>query len=333
MLARCLNFMCFMGFMCLVVGCTSKANLEQVSKALEKPQQLQQLYPTTQVRPVSDFTQIYIQGPFNVRLHTHKRQKPSLKIEGDAIDLKQIQSYVKNGVLYISDGPKKTYIGKRQLRMGEATVEINAPELHGFTYKGDGVIKADKIRSSLLDIWMMNSKQANFGGWINLRRLTLLGDGTTKITGIHSKNLCVKIGGAQQVELKGEANLKRLDMEGRGSLGFYWVKSKDLIVRLSGYAQLTLAGKVNRLDGVFSDHAQFHGRYLRVKEAFVKTNGEATSDIAVVKTQHALARDKSDIYYYNLPDYRMDFMASNGSVLDMRPEALKLEQPPTIYNH
>ena len=280
-----------------------------------------------------DFTQVYIQGPFNVRLHTHKKKKASLKIDGDAIDLKYITSHVKNGVLYISDGSEKAHIGKRRLRMGEATLEINVPELHGFTYKGKGVITAHHIRSSVLDIWLMNPEKSTFDGRINLRRLTVFGEGTTKITGIRSQDLSIKLVGSPKVDLKGRANLRRIDMEGRAALGLYWVKSKDLILRLSGTSQLTLAGTVNRLDGVFSDHAHFHGRYLRVKESFVKTNGEAISDIAVINTQHALARDRSDIYYYNLPALRTDFMARNGSVLDMRPEALKAEQPHTIYNH
>ncbi len=48
--------------------------------------------------------------------------------------------------------------------------------------------------------------------------------------------------------------------------------------------------------------------------------------------QHSLARDKSDIYYHNLPDMRTDFMAKNAAVLDMRPDSLKLIQPDSIYN-
>ncbi len=335
MLARCLHLISLMCFIGLLMSCSSTLKqIEHVSDEIDKPKPL---HPATEVRPVSDFSQVYIQGPFNVRLHTHKKQPASLTIESDAIDLKYITSYVKDGVLYVSDGPEKKHIGKHRLRMGEATLDINVPELHGFTYKGEGVITAHHIHSDLLDIWLMNSKKSTFDGRINLRRLTVLGSGTTKITGLRSRALCIKLIGtaleSPKVDLKGRANLKRIDMEGSSALGLYWVKSNNLILRLSGTSQLTLAGTVNRLDGVFSDHSHFHGRYLRVKESFVKTNGEAISDISVVDTQHALARDRSDIYYYNLPALRTDFMARNGSVLDMRPEALKEEQPHTIYNH
>ncbi len=292
-----------------------------------------QLHPTEQVRSVPAFTQVYIQGPFDVRLHTNKRQKNRFKLYGDATDLAHIHSYVKQGVLYVSVGPKKAHIGKRRLRMGHAMLDINVPELHGFTYKGEGVITAHKIHSSLLNIWIMNSKKATFDGWINLRHLTAAGTGLTKITGIHSRDLRVKLIGSPKVILEGEANLRRLDMEGSGTLKFNWVKSTDLIVRLGGTSCLTLAGTVNRLDSVASGKSHFDGRYLRVKEAFVKNNGEAVSDISVIDIQHTLARDRSDIYFYNLPSMRTDFMARNGAVLDMRPDDLKMVQPHTVYNH
>ena len=331
MLTRCWILMCFI---CFIAGCTSlNKKLPIHWKEPEKLLEPKQIHPTDQVRPVPAFTQVYIQGPFDVRLHTNKHKKSSLKLHGDVVDLAHIRTDVKKGVLYVSVGSKKGHIGKRRLRMGSATLDINVPHLHGFTYKGEGVITAHHIRSSLLNIWIMNAKEATFDGWINLRHLTAAGTGFTKISGIHSKDLRIKLIGSPKVELKGDANLRRIDMEGAGTLKFNWVKSTDLIVRLSGTSCLTLAGTVNRLDSVASDKAHFDGRYLRVKEAFIKTNDEAISDIAVVEKQHALARDKSDIYYYNLPSYRMDFMARNGSVLDMRPEELKVVQPDTIYNH
>ncbi len=331
MFARCMILMCFI---CCATGCSTLQKYSSVH--FKEPEELlepKMLHPTEEVRPAPAFTQVYILGPFNVRLHTDKSKKPSLKIAGDATDLAHVQSYVKQGVLYISVGGKKAHIGKRRLSMGHATLDINVPHLHGFTYKGDGVITAHKIHTGPLNIWLMNSKKSTFSGRMDLRHLTVAGTGFTKITGIHSRDLRIKLIGEPRVVLKGKANLRRVDMEGGASLKLNWVRSSDLIVRLRGSSCLTLAGTVNRLDSVTSDKSHLDARYLRVKEAFVKTNDEAISDVTVTERQHGLARDRSDIYYYNLPDYRMDFMARNGSVLDMRPDELKIVQPDTIYNH
>jgi hypothetical protein len=64
--------------------------------------------------------------------------------------------------------------------------------------------------------------------------------------------------------------------------------------------------------------AQFKGRYLRAQRSFVKTHDKSVAEISTVNHQSNLATDASDIYYYNIPNTRADFMAYNGSVLDMR---------------
>lgn len=320
MLARWLTLMCFIG---ITAGC-----LVPPEESVEP-----QIHLIEKTRPVPAFTQVYIQGPFDVYLHTHKNTPPSLKLLGDYIDLEHVDSYVKRGVLYVSVGPKKGHIGKHHFRAEKVSLEMNVPHLHGFTYKGSGKIDAQNIRSTLLDIWIAGAKKSTWSGWMNLRRLTLIGDGPTTIKGIHSKSLHIKIVGSPDVELEGKANLKRLDIKGDGTFRFYWIKSKNLVIRARGAIRMMLSGTVDRLDGVFSDRVQFDGRYLRAKDAFIKTNDKAVADIAVVENQHALARDTSDIYFHNLPLFRMGFMARNGAILDMRPDEVKLEQHDTPYNH
>ena len=80
------------------------------------------------------------------------------------------------------------------------------------------------------------------------------------------------------------------------------------------------------------NHADFNGRYLRASRAFVKTHDNSVAKISAVRRQHTLASDASDIYFYNLPEMRTDFMAYDGAVLDMRDWNLLCEQEYTIYN-
>ncbi|MDP1614549.1 MAG: hypothetical protein Q8L68_01995, partial [Methylococcales bacterium] len=53
------------------------------------------------------------------------------------------------------------------------------------------------------------------------------------------------------------------------------------------------------------------------KESFVKTHDHAIAEVTTLKHQHSLASDASDIYFYKVPKTKADFMAFNGSVLDM----------------
>lgn len=287
------------------------------------------------VRPVSHFTKVYIEGPFDVRLHTHADQKPSLKMRASVRDLKKIRTTVKDGVLYVMLASKKDYfyVGKKRYKARVAQLDINIPKFHALTYRGEGVVKGRKIKAAPFDLWIQNPKTTSLSGWIDLRHLTVVGPGHTTVSGLHSRSLSVMLEGDPEVELSGRANLRSIDINGSPRFSLHWIKSGDLVIRAKGDGQLQLAGVVNRIDGVFSGRTHFDARYLRVKEAFIKTNDEAVADVSVTENQHALARDKSDIYYYNLPPLKTDFMARNGAVLDMRPDALKMVQPYTIYNH
>jgi len=287
-----------------------------------------------EVREVPSFTQVNIKGPFNVRLHTDKKHKPGLTVRGDTCDLVRIQTRVIKHVLYVSIYKKRERFGsKPRLRMGSADLDINVPELHRFIYQGQGTITAHKIHANPLDISIDNDKNSKWSGRIGLRYLTLMGKGNTDITGINSHNLNVKLEGSPHVILRGEANLRRLCTQGDGWLNFYWVKGGKVVVRSTGSTRVSLAGSVELLDACFSGKTRFEGHYLRAKESFVKTNDEAVAEISTVGDQHTLARNVSDIYYYNLPERRTDYMTRNAAVLDMRSEELKLIQPGQMYDH
>lgn len=287
-----------------------------------------------EVRAVPAFTQVNIEGPFNVRLHTNKKQKPGIMVRGDVQDLVRIQTRVIKHVLYVSIYEKRERFGsKPHLRMGYADLDINVPKFHRFIYQGQGAITAHKIHANPLDISIDNDKDSNWSGRLGLRYLTLAGKGNTEITGINSDNLNVKLEGSPHVILRGEASLRRLYTEGDGWLKFYWVKGGRVVVRSIGATRISLAGSVELLDACFSGKTRFDGHYLRAKESFIRTNDEAVAEISTIGEQHTLARNVSDIYYYNLPEHRTDYMTRNAAVLDMRSEELKLVQLGQMYDH
>ena len=121
-------------------------------------------------------------------------------------------------------------------------------------------------------------------------------------------------------------------MDNDGWLSMYWIKSKMLIVRGRGAAFIQLAGVADRLDVELWGKAQFHGRYLRANNAFVKTHNQSLAEIAAVNKQHTLASDNSDIHFFNIPSMKTDFMAFNGAVLDMRDWNMPLMQEYNQYN-
>lgn len=266
---------------------------------------------TTQYRQLSSFSRVEVQGQINVTLHTGYR-KPQIVLRGDPRDLEQIKAVVSYNTLILTSG-------RGYPQHGAIHVDIQTQYLTAFSYKGGGLVDGSQLRTSSLDLYLENTGTTKLGGSIGLQKLVVVGkDNLTEISGINTRNLQLYLTGSPRLQLSGVINLSNIMIKGKAKLSMYWVKSDVLTIRAKDHAELHLAGAVNKLDVELWDYALFKGRFLRAQRSFVKTHGHSTAEISSVNHQSTLATDASDIYYYNLPNTREDFMAFDGSVLDMR---------------
>lgn len=263
------------------------------------------------IRDVPSFSRVDVKGRIDVNLHSGYKN-PKVILQGGPRDLSNVTATVKNGTLYINvreNDPKQH---------GRMKATIRTTQLRAFKYSGAGTINAPRLNTRALDLYIDNTGRTVIKGHVGVRRLEILGAGSTEIKGLKSTNLCLKLHGKPRVQLSGVVNLARLDMKDDAWLALNWINSPALIIRAQDRAFIQLAGVVDKLDVVLRDKACLRGRYLRADRAFVKTFGTSVASITALKRQHTLASDGSDIRFYNLSDMRTDFMAFNGSVLDMR---------------
>lgn len=278
-----------------------------------------------QTRSMSAFNVVDVQGRINVNLHTGYK-KPHLILRGDPRDLAQVQTKMHNDVLYIS-------LGSGFPQHGEVSVDVRGRFLNKFRYEGAGVVTGRQLHTRLLDLYLANQGTTRLGGSLGIQELVVKGNGLVQLSGVSSYNMKIRLIGNPKVQINGKVNLAELDINGGGWLSMYWVKSSNLFIKARQSTRIQLAGVVNRLDVELWDRAQFKGRYLRAQRSFVKTHGKSVAEISSVNHQSSLATDVSDIYYYNLPNTRADFMGFDGSVLDMRDLSnAHIEQEDTRYN-
>lgn len=273
------------------------------------------VYPTEmrgslQNRLMSSFNRVDVEGPINIRLRTGYKEARVL-LRGDPRDLAQIHTKIVDHTLLIR-------IGHGYPRYGEISAEIRAPYLNAFGFDGMGTILGNHVHSGLLDLSINNPGQTKLSGSMVIRRLKVNGGGNVEISGVRTQFLQLKILGKTKLQLAGMVNISNLNIDGDGLLSMYWVKSPFLKICARGRTFIQLGGVVDKLDVELFGTAHFNGRYLRAKNAFVKTHQKSIADITVVKHQHTLALDASDIYFYKIPETKADFMAFDGSVLDMR---------------
>ncbi|CDZ75996.1 hypothetical protein BN59_00260 [Legionella massiliensis] len=284
----------------LLIGCSSYH-----AKPLPPGQQ-----SNVQSRPMPEFNKVAVRGTVNVSLHTGYRH-PSVILHGDPRDLILITTAVNKDTLTVS-------ASKGAPHYGAVTVEIRGHYLNAFSYDGTGTIRGPNIHSGLLDLDIDNSGETTLGGSIVLRKLKASGGGNVQVSGVKSQYLQLDISGKTKVLLAGVINISKLDLKGEGMLSMYWINSPQLTFCGKGKVNVQLAGVVDKLDVELWGNSRFNGRYLRAKNAFVKTHDKAVAELTAIKHQHTLATDASDIYYYKIPNTKADFMAYQGAVLDMR---------------
>ncbi|MGQ3889209.1 GIN domain-containing protein [Legionella sp. CNM-1927-20] len=279
---------------------------------------------TTQTRVLPAFNDVIVHGRINVSLHTGYA-KSKVILRGDPRDLAQINISSSNSRLFVS-------LLDAYPQHGPINIEIRTRHLNTFSYQGSGTINGQHLNSGLLDLFITNPGETRLGGNINLGRLEVHGPGYLSISGIKSSNLQLVVTGNPTIQLSGVVNLSNLDLRGDANISLYWVKSDWLTIRGRGHSTIQLAGIVNKLDLELWDYAHFKGRYLRAKRLFAKTHQRAVAELLAIKRQHTLATDASDIYFYEIPDMKTDFMAFDGAVLDMRDLNSPFVEEYTRYN-
>ena len=152
---------------------------------------------------------------------------------------------------------------------------------------------------------------------MNLHRAVFRGDGRALIKTGRNHDLNLVLKDDVRVKIEGTSELRTLQMSGNSCLSLTRVKAETMRVMMQGSANARLAGTAQLALVNLRGHANLNARYLLATEAYVRTTDQATASIAVVQTQHTLAGGQSTIYYYKTPTYKTDFMAENGTILDM----------------
>lgn len=263
---------------------------------------------TAQLPP---FTKVNVIGKIDVILHTGATTN-KIVLTGDTRDIKETLRTVKDNELYVQ-------INKPYPKYANLKVEIYLKRISCFSYHGYGTIKARGIQTNCLDLVIDNAKDTTINGSLCLCNVKILGPGITQINGIRTGcTTNLYLASFANVKLVGYANLAHIKMSGNSQLSLFWVKSKTLRIKMKDKARAQLAGISDYLHVELWGKAKFDGKYLRSKNSFIKTHDNSTAEISVIKNQHTLAKGKSNIYYYSLPETKTDFLAEEGSVLDFR---------------
>ncbi|MEM7105976.1 MAG: head GIN domain-containing protein [Bacteroidota bacterium] len=161
----------------------------------------------TENRSVGEFDGISVGGAWNVTLK--KGQEGNLEISTDDNIMEHVDTYVKNGRLYVST--KDVYI-KNVTRMN---IVIHFNDIESIKISGACDFEGeDEIRS---------------------KEFSLHSSGASKISlHVNASEFEGKFSGASKAEIEGSAGSARLSMSGAGSFHAYDFKTEDMKAEISG---------------------------------------------------------------------------------------------------
>jgi len=279
---------------------------------------------TTQQRTFAPFTRLRIDGSVDVTLHNASRA--SITIQGSKFDIDALKICEKDGFLRIN-------MGLGYPHGGHIHIDVYTPKLTTFIYRGTGTIQANPLRTPTLDLDIKNNGKTTLKGAFYIRNVILRGNSDVFLEHPHypktltnQPRVSIKMSQKSHLRMVGFIRLYKLTLLNDSVISAYWIDSDDLQVCAKDHAYVQLGGAVDRLEVNLTGEARFNGRYLRSKRVFAKTFGHSTAQINAVKQQHTLASDDSNIYYYNIPDAKADFMAYQGAVLDRREWGLFMQE-------
>ena len=170
-----------------------------------------------ETRNVSGFSGISSAGSYNVIITMGNTE--SLKLEGDAEQIAEIETVVEEGILKIRN--KKRSGSWNRNWNGKVNVYVNAKALKSITLSGSGDIDVKGVVKSA-DV-----------------TTTLSGSGSISLT-VDAKNYAATISGSGEIEVKGKTENAKINVNGSGDFEGDGLRTSVASARVSGSGDISI---------------------------------------------------------------------------------------------
>lgn len=186
------------------------------------------MHRTDDERQVSGFSEITVSGRHNVYITMSNTE--SLRLEGDADAINEIETKVENGVLKIRN--KKQVNNRSWNKSGKVDIYIQAKSLSNLVLSGSGNVEVNgKVKSA------------------NLNN-TISGSGSISLN-IDVENYNAVISGSGEIDAKGNAKNARITIAGSGDFDGSNLKTSNASAKVSGSGDISIIAN-KQLDALMS---------------------------------------------------------------------------------
>ena len=228
-----------------------------------------------------------------------------------------------NSLVQLGDGPVEGIRlfsnGLKVVSAGCGNVYLSGNlNVHSITSTNQGSITIFGVNTSQLDIKTTGAGCVKVSGNISLRTIAHKGKASGDISVIGANGNCethIFAEGRGKISINGRVNIREIRASGRTCVYAYPVNSANLYVYTSGSAKVGLAGGATNLFADTSDSSLFYGRYLCVRDAYVRAHDWSHVNVTATNKIFAAATQNSSIYFFGSPEIMSQFVSSNGVVI------------------
>lgn len=259
-----------------------------------------------------DFDSLDIKGPVNVYINATQTHT-SLQILGDPARVLAVTYSEKNHILYL--GTKPIYHPVTGERL---TILINTypAQIKQIQFNSNATLFGRGLMGSL-SLRAQGSGQINLcTNKLNLKSLYSNGNKSIIFHNILSSNLKIETHNSHNVIIQGIVSLSKINSTGNGNLSVYWINTPYLTINASGDEKIKLTGIAKTLDAKLSKNVRLLTSQLIAQRGFIKTENQAQATVNIKNTLHAIAKDKSVIYYSTPVNFINSHSENGGLILD-----------------
>lgn len=262
--------------------------------------------------PINDFDSLDIQGPVNVYIDA-TRTHSSLQILGDPKRVFAVTYNEKNHILHLG-----TQLIFRSVPGEKLTIRVNTSptQIKQIQFNSNATLFGKGLAGSL-SLRAQGEGQINlYTNKLDLKSLYSNGNESIIFHNLLSSSLKIETHNSHNIVIQGIVSLNEVDYTGNGNLKVYWVNSPYLKIDAKGKGKISLAGVVKTLDINLSQDTQLFAKQLHARQGFIKTEKQAQATLNVRNTLHAIAKDKSVIYYLSPLNFISKYSEDEGRVLN-----------------
>jgi hypothetical protein len=322
---------------------------DNTAEAMNRRAPINAAMSTMAVRVPSNFTNIKVNGNFQVQL-VGTDEDNAVYIYGPNSAIREVVVNVSENTLYLkqSDAAPRC--------MNSVIIRIGIKNLRHLTQAGGGLIEGRLLRSSDLSIFSSGSGPIYLGGTLNLRCITSTGSGSINVFGANTSDLNITTSGSGTVNVCGRVGVHCITHHGCGDVNIIGAMSNRLTIHADGKGKIGIKGHVSVQEIIAKGHACvyiydlqgmttrvyvmdrahvglagcvkslyvdankgscFEGRYLSTKNAYVRARDAAHMNVTANHQVFAAAMQNSSIYFFGPASILSQFTTENSIVVTL----------------